>query len=313
MTFRLKVERDDQDDTKVVKTATEQCPNSLKSEGDSEWSLKRNLRSDARSSKNFLTRARARKAPYSSADKKPKRDHGGKKEDVPVVLPASTIALYTAGVSTLIIDPPPNDNSLASRELLDRQIGFIPVRMEFHIREHFLYAGRPVICPAYKRNPYLPERLGDSGLLCSISQKVLNEPQWSLFVQVKRKKKVLWRYLGEYAFERVGGLKTTLFAEQSDLFKSQWAGKVLSSKKDEYSRMRARIGLRKFGHDVTEESIAEELDRNREGQRFDLTAGDVIGAMQGGHEEIAIICMKCIAYDHRFADDIAARVAVGNS
>ncbi|KAK7047013.1 hypothetical protein R3P38DRAFT_3423684, partial [Favolaschia claudopus] len=73
---------------------------------------------------------------------------------------------------------------------------------------------------------------------------------------------------------------------------------------DQVSRLRRKALQQKF----------REFDRNKTGQRFHLTAGDVIGAMQRGDEEIAIIIrMKCIAYDHGFADDIAPRVRAGNS
>ncbi|KAJ7715832.1 hypothetical protein B0H16DRAFT_496031 [Mycena metata] len=238
-----------------------------------------------------------------------------KKEDKTVVLPQDAVAAYLSASESLEIKPPPRPENAFSRKFLRKHFGFQPQKLLFNLKQKAAlppaYAGRAVICPTLEKNPYLPARPGAPGLMCSVRQRMLNGAPWSVFLRLPHKmdNQMVWFYFGEYTFEIVpGSLTPAEFTGQSDGFQSSWAKNILDRvvDADDYVRMRARIGLRKRGHATTEDNVAVEMAQIRQKKSTNrraakVTKADVIGALTRGEERIPLVRMKCISYDHEFA------------
>lgn len=135
----------------------------------------------------------------------------------------------------------------------------------------------------------------------------------------------MWCYLGEYESELCGQMSAEQFKDQPQKAKEAWAELLIKGKAfDVYVAMRARIALRKHnvfplepqaledGKPETDEQVAERaksledeeikaIKRNK-GRKVD--SGDVIRAFSRGDEAIDVIRMRCVSYDHVFAQDL---------
>ncbi|KAJ6548626.1 hypothetical protein B0H19DRAFT_1074465 [Mycena capillaripes] len=225
-----------------------------------------------------------------------------KKDDAVINLPPDVLANYMGGAQPLEIKPAQRDSGLLAcfpRQNLLFNLKKVPALPQ-------RYAGRPVICGTPRINPYLAAYSGDPGLMCSVRQVMVNGVPWSVFLPRTIDGKVLWLYLGEYGFELVGNMTTAQFIDQSDEFQSARAKKLLKTIKfDEYVKMHARIGLRKWGHAITEQNVTREMARIRKHQGLHLNEANVIEALSRGDEVIPIVRMECVFYDHDFLEDIA--------
>ncbi|KAJ7726761.1 hypothetical protein B0H16DRAFT_263158 [Mycena metata] len=257
-------------------------------------------------------RAKRRK---TRAAPKNNRNSRVKKEDKAVVLPQDVVTAYLGAYQSLEIKPPPRAEDAFPRAFLCDYFSFQRQRLLFKLKQVDActlppaYVGRAVICPTPGPNPYLPARPGAPGLMCSVRQMMVNGAPWSVFLPKEMHNHTVWFYFGEYIFELVpGSLTTAEFAEQNDVFQSSWVKSILDRvvDADDYVRMRARIGLRKRGHATTEDNVAVEMAQIRQKKSTNrraakVTKADVIGALTRGEERIPLVRMKCISYDHEFA------------
>ena len=156
----------------------------------------------------------------------------------------------------------------------------------------------------------MPEGPGRPGLLFSCRQRMTQEWPWSLFV---RRRAGEWEYEGEYKCSNVGILTPQEFVSQDEKVfsfalpitanyvtkqqvKQSWAKKILESEKwPEYTKMRARIYLRKQNKDITQEEVqaavillrscgSKKKKTRQNGWDNKLTAGDIINAFVRGDE-----------------------------
>ncbi|KAF8177598.1 hypothetical protein BJ912DRAFT_1063501 [Pholiota molesta] len=103
-------------------------------------------------------------------------------------------------------------------------------------------------------------------------------------------------------------------------FQQKWAMRVLGQKQfDEYFAMRARIALRLASiipmddKDEEERIISEEVDSIKKDRGRPVSSDNIIAAFSDGDEEIDIVRVKCVQYDHAFADDLKSRFRVFKS
>ncbi|KAJ7135742.1 hypothetical protein C8R44DRAFT_976563 [Mycena epipterygia] len=129
------------------------------------------------------------------------------------------------------------------------------------------YAGRAVISGTRRINPHLPTRPGYPGLMCSLLAKLCG---------------YTW---GEYLFLLVGSMTPAQFADQTDAFHEAWADKISRTVKfDEYVRMHAEIGLRRWHCGITEESVATEMAHIRNKQGLAVTEAEFVEALRRGEQ-----------------------------
>jgi hypothetical protein len=133
---------------------------------------------------------------------------------------------------------------------------------------------------------------------------------WSLFL---RRRVGEWEYEGEYKCSHVGVLTPQEFASQDEKVfiytfpippnyatkqqvKQNWAQKILGSEKwPEYTKMRARIYLRKQNKEITQEEVqaavillrsrgSKRKKTHQNGWENQLTTGDILDAFVRGDE-----------------------------
>ncbi|KAJ7754167.1 hypothetical protein DFH07DRAFT_823269 [Mycena maculata] len=234
------------------------------------------------------------------------------KKDTPARLPEDVVVAFIGLARALKIKPPPDEALHFPRGKLVTYIGFRPQDLLFRLRKVATlparYVARDVICGTREINPYLPTRPGEPGLMCSVRKRMANGAPWSMFLRRKAHNRAVWLYAGEYVFVHVGALTAAQFKDQSADFHTAWAEKILRTVQfDEYVRMHAEIALRKWGHAITEEAVAEEMAQIRtKSEPLPLTTEDVVGALSRGEQKIDIVRMECASYDHEFVRDIAA-------
>ncbi|KAJ7175121.1 hypothetical protein C8R43DRAFT_975977 [Mycena crocata] len=223
------------------------------------------------------------------------------------VLPQGVVAAFMGAVGPFEIKPPPGPSTF-SRDLLVSHCGFLAQDLLFHLNHKAArYAGRAVICGTRDINPHLPAQPGDPGLMCSVRQAMVNGTPWSVFVRKPLNGTPrLWMYIGEYRCVLAGNMTPAQLIDQGAAFHSNWAEKILRTVRfDEYVRMRAEIGLIKWGHTITDASVETEMAQIRAHKALPLTEADVIGALSRGEQQISIVRMECVSYDHEFIQYIA--------
>lgn len=74
---------------------------------------------------------------------------------------------------------------------------------------------RRIVYPVLDMNPAMPTVPGEPGLIYASRHEILENPPWTLFCkELNVKKKVVWRYLGEYEGELCGMMSPELFNSQ---------------------------------------------------------------------------------------------------
>ena len=112
-----------------------------------------------------------------------------------------------------------------------------------------------------------------------------------------------------------------------DQVKASWVKQILGYKEwDVYTKIRARIWLRKNGEVLTNENVELEVERIRANKGGGLSEQDVIESLECGEEvrkfavfavfwafschfqqRIDIIIMECVDYDHAFIRDLESQ------
>ncbi|KIM85967.1 hypothetical protein PILCRDRAFT_816517 [Piloderma croceum F 1598] len=225
------------------------------------------------------------------------------------ILPQERIDHHLNGCRALTIVPSPLPTSI-SRACLLKHYG--TNTQQFIGTVKYTGKARAAVFAQPGQNPFLPRCPGARGLLFASRHEVLKGIHM-LFVKLERqssKETPLWEYRGD--FESILSAKMTPaeFNMQRDDVKIKWANHLLSKVKwDCYTSMRARIYLQKQGllpYDKKSQTAAveQEMNRIRKRQGGKLSAEDVIAALARGDEGIDIITMKCVKYDHEFAQDL---------
>ncbi|KAJ3500303.1 hypothetical protein NLJ89_g9860 [Agrocybe chaxingu] len=237
-------------------------------------------------------------------------------------------------VTKLEISPAPSTLSVPRAFLCAAYGGpFMSLTQELNFKKPADKTGsiRIAIYPKPDMNPKTPNIPGASGFLYASREDVITSAPFSLFYKAC-KAPVQWKYLGEYKTEVYGKMSGNSFASQPATFKNTWAGHILN--KQNYARIRARIALRRAGHQVSDEeelnttidedsqsenaleepvkkaakdNVGDEVSAIINGKGLPVTEQDIIDALSRGDEGIKIVRMTCILYDHDFAHDIERR------
>ncbi|KAH6897896.1 hypothetical protein BKA70DRAFT_744804 [Coprinopsis sp. MPI-PUGE-AT-0042] len=180
---------------------------------------------------------------------------------------------------------------------------------------------RRIFWPKVTMNPSMPRFPGAPGLVFGSRHDILHDGPWSVFcpnVTNGSREHKRWTYLGEYESEIVGQLTAEEFRSQGANVKAEW-GKQLTTRVrikniEIFLKMRSRIGLRKSGdipsgNDAKDNgAVATEMSNVIKFGGSPVDKADVIRAFERGEERINIIRMKCVSYDHVFANDMKKRL-----
>ncbi|CAA7270712.1 unnamed protein product [Cyclocybe aegerita] len=168
-------------------------------------------------------------------------------------------------------------------------------------------------------NPDMPSSPGAPGMIYASRHEIVQNPPWTVFYK-STLKPALWTYVGEYESVVSGQLSAAQFSSQKADFKKGWAEQLITAKEQTvYVRMRARIALRKAGliplADEKEEArlIEKEVKAVVRSSGLPVREQDLIDALCRGEENIDIIQMTCVKYDHEFANDMMNKLPQFNS
>lgn len=215
------------------------------------------------------------------------------KVDEATVLYPTTVARYLKDIVPLRIEPAPTP-ILVPHKFLGEVYGAHLVFLLLKRTD----GRRSFIFPTQDINPDIPVSPGDPGLLLSSRLDMVGHI-WTFFTQVTVKP-VKWQYLGEYQCTPVGKLSPDEFSQQRPKVKTSWAEKLRDVDWPAYRQMRARIWLRKTNQNLTEESIEAATEQNN----GVVSSDDTLQALEHGDEQIDIVQVVCIKYDHDFAEDM---------
>ncbi|TFK23032.1 hypothetical protein FA15DRAFT_493930 [Coprinopsis marcescibilis] len=242
-----------------------------------------------------------------------------KMKDAAFSLTPEMMEHYLQGTPTLTIDPQPS-GVYVPRKFLRLAYGGSDQHFLQYIQPDRNPSGRTLrnmVLPMLDMNPAMPLRPGEPGLMFASRHEILSNEPWSLFCHHLSSKKAVWRYLGEYESVLVGKMTATQFKAQRGEVQHRWAKLLVEQvSHDVYTRMRARIALRKAGFIPSgdgvkdEELVTEEAEAiSGKRSRRPVNAYDIIQAFSRGDEGIDIIRMKCVKYDHVFMNDIECKFA----
>ncbi|KAF9461887.1 hypothetical protein BDZ94DRAFT_1323092 [Collybia nuda] len=215
-------------------------------------------------------------------------------------LPDATVSEYLKGCARLPINPAPK-KLLVSRQFIGEMYG----GSQFTLLATSTDKSRNFIFPTPDINPDMPTIPGNPGLLLSCRRE-MTQVICTLFSR-NETKPARWEYIGEYESRLLRQLSALEFTQQTQAMKNAWAKKIIKVKKwPVYTGIRARIFLRKDGQALTDENVEAEILRitSKATQSGALNASDVIKALERGEEQLDIIRMTCVSYDHRFVKDI---------
>ncbi|KAG6819282.1 hypothetical protein H0H93_013435 [Arthromyces matolae] len=197
---------------------------------------------------------------------------------------------YLQDASTLSINPPPSSTTFTRQFLSEIHGGSVQEFLAYSTNKSRLF-----IFPTADVNPWMPTSPGSPGLLLSSRKGMLGQ-QVTLLSRVQ-KAPAKWMYFGEYQCTVVGKLTPQEFSQQRQKVKNAWATKLLKVKKwPEYAEMRSRMLSKKT------QRVA------RSSSSVSLTPADVIAALEAGEEQIDVVRMNCVVYDHEFAQDLTTKL-----
>ncbi|TFK21095.1 hypothetical protein FA15DRAFT_672877 [Coprinopsis marcescibilis] len=245
-------------------------------------------------------------------------------------LPSSITSAALNAIPALAIDPPPNAAPV-SRVFLRQVYGGSQqalIQKVIESRNPSERKLRMLAFPHPDMNPAMPSAPGQPGLLYASRPEFLQESPWTMFRRWENeKKKLVWLYLGEYETAAGGRMSGEWFREQSAKFQDTWAQFLMNSSRETYMAVRARIALRQSGLIPTDDEADQALvaaevikiaarpskknKRKWEDANKDLhtvTKSDIIEAFSRGDEGISVVEMKCVKYDHVFANDMSTRL-----
>ncbi|EDR00627.1 uncharacterized protein LACBIDRAFT_313095 [Laccaria bicolor S238N-H82] len=259
----------------------------------------------------------------TTTSKRPKKE-----ENKVFSLPRSITDTYLKSYEPLTITPPPTSLAVP-RKLLRLAYGGSDQQFLQYIQPSTNPSNpgtvRRMVWPQIEMNPLMPSVAGHPGIVFASRHEILENPPWTAWCRCLESPKAMWCYLGEYESELCGQMSAEQFKDQPQKAKEAWAELLIKGKAfDVYVAMRARIALRKHnvfplepqaledGKPETDEQVAERaksledeeikaIKRNK-GRKVD--SGDVIRAFSRGDEAIDIIRMRCVSYDHVFAQDL---------
>ncbi|KAF9481104.1 hypothetical protein BDN70DRAFT_876706 [Pholiota conissans] len=227
-------------------------------------------------------------------------------------IPKTIVEKYLQKAETFNITPPPLEFGV-SRPFLGATYGGSFLRFMQSMKVDRNPSGafiREAIFPQSHLNPHLPSQPGQPGFIISSRSEVLSHSRLSLFC----KDNGGWWYRGEYKGERVGSMTGELFGSQPTAVKRNWAKRLLTQKQNSvYHLIRARVALRLSVtipiEDKEEEAriIEEEVKAIKRKQGTLVSEDDIVNAFSNGDEQIDIILMMCVDYDHTFANDMKTR------
>ncbi|KAJ7022460.1 hypothetical protein C8F04DRAFT_1402359 [Mycena alexandri] len=223
------------------------------------------------------------------------------------------VAKYLSANQPLTIHPPASNARFSRPNFLNPRFG----GQEQHWCTVFTAApcaGRPIMFPTIEMHPHMSSRPGQPGLLFTLSLEMTMPVAGGAAITVfsrkyNKRKGMVWKYLGEYVHEAVGKLKPEQYAVQSAQFHEKWAHNILNSNKAPlpFRLMRAKIALRKHNVPTTPAAIDAEVKQKR--KKIPLTADEVSRAFERGEQYLNIVRMRCVSYDHKFVQMLAAEEA----
>ncbi|KJA24212.1 hypothetical protein HYPSUDRAFT_537479 [Hypholoma sublateritium FD-334 SS-4] len=239
-----------------------------------------------------------------------------------LTLPLSVAETYLVSSTPLTINPPPLKLEVP-RKFLRVAYGGSDQHFLQYIPAETNPSGpgrRCIMFPTLALNPLMPSTPGMHGLVFASRREILNSGTWTVFCKRSNAKPAVWLYVGEYENTLAGTMKAEEFNQQTLLVQREWATQLMDCKlHDCYVSMRARIALRKAGQlPVTGqmgEAKAAEEDRRvndeiiavKNNRGLPVNKEDIIEAFCKGEEAIDVIRMRCVAYDHVFAEDMRAK------
>ncbi|KAG6915528.1 hypothetical protein DXG01_011025 [Tephrocybe rancida] len=204
------------------------------------------------------------------------------RKDKAFMLPETKGVEYLQDASPLTIHPPPSSITFSRQFLSDIHGGSVQQFLAISRNKSRLF-----IFPTSDVNPWMPTSPGAPGLLLSSRKGMLNR-RCTLLSRVQ-KSPAEWMYFGEYDCTVVGKMTAEEFKQQRQTVKTQWGKKLLKAKKwPEYVDMRARMLSRKSS------------------QSNVLSIEDVITSLEAGEEQIDVVRMNCVLYDHEFAQSLSS-------
>ncbi|KAF8999029.1 hypothetical protein BDZ89DRAFT_731151 [Hymenopellis radicata] len=167
-----------------------------------------------------------------------------------------------------------------------------------------------LLFPSRDLNPLSVTQAGRPGLLFTSRTDIdVDETPLHVFSEHASEDKTRWSYIGEYTLAPAGRIESAQFAGFPANIQMMW-GRLVAEKyhQEGYLAMRARIALRKTGVDhPKEEDVKHEMKKVEVGKGIRVSPADVVDALISGDECINILQMKCMGYDHAFADDLESK------
>ncbi|KAI0640396.1 hypothetical protein C8Q79DRAFT_1015179 [Trametes meyenii] len=165
-------------------------------------------------------------------------------------------------------------------------------------------AGRNFLFPQLERNPLLPQRLREPGLL----YRVNDEWGWqsgvqTLFVGLRPAK---FRYYGEYELVRAQPLSPAEFRSWASPVKTRWGKAIGHMVKFKEIRVRVILHWRR-GHEPTQQEVQSLMDEDDKHEVLEGRPNDkkqkahlveaIVEAYERGDETMACWAMTCVGFD----------------
>ncbi|KIK01843.1 hypothetical protein K443DRAFT_132155 [Laccaria amethystina LaAM-08-1] len=258
----------------------------------------------------------------ASTSKRPKKE-----EHKIFSLPRSITDTYMKSYKPLTLTPPPIPLTVP-RKLLRLAYGGSDQQFLQFVQPNANPSSstlRRMVWPQIEMNPLMPSIPGHPGIVFASRHEILENPPWTVWCRCLESPTAMWSYLGEYESELCGEMSAEQFRDQPQKAKDAWAELLMKGKAfDVYVAMRARIALRKHnviplerlvledGKPETDEQVAVRSKSLEDGEikaikhkkGLEVESEDIIRAFSCGDEAIDIIRMRCVSYDHVFAQDL---------
>ncbi|KAG6815329.1 hypothetical protein H0H93_010117, partial [Arthromyces matolae] len=225
-----------------------------------------------------------------------------KKDSEKLILGQSGPERFLQGATILTIDPKPLPTTFTRKFLNEVHGGSIIDGITYSKDESRLF-----FFFAAEVNPWMPTSPGNPGLLLTFRKAMLKQPV-TLAIRVQGKPKE-WMYFGEYSYTIVGQMTGQKFAQQDRKWKDRCASSLCGSRWPEHEEILSRV-------------LSWKKERNPNSTSSDgLSIGqeDIMAALEAGEvrvedadsnlsQQINVVRMECVAYDHEFVEDLRTKL-----
>ncbi|KAJ7055984.1 hypothetical protein C8F01DRAFT_1373013 [Mycena amicta] len=262
-----------------------------------------------------------------------------KSEGGELTLSSDLMDKYLNSVPPFIIDPNPTEPVVyISRKVLHKSFrgshGTLETQILAYPKSQSKSQSHPAagagpwvdaVFPQFDYNPLLPDAPGAHGLM--FSARTFEKPLYEIFCRRQDRGKRVWRYMGQYRLRSVGTVSGETWKEQTAVVKNTWAEHILARERGKYFEMRKalvlklkkdQVNAKTGGAKVKMETESSPVKRTRtkkgakakakaKAKDSELSSQDIIDALCSGEDlAIGIVQMRCVGYDHAFADRIRA-------